>query len=244
MSAASRSSALEKPGVELGIGRDVVDQREGAAALQHAPHLGHEGRHVGEMMRGDAAGDEIEARVLEGQRLGVRARRLHVGEALGLGELGRLLQHLLGEVAGDRRGRRAARTPPPCARRRWRRRAPARTAAAAPARPGGRGSRPWRARSRWHRPPHARRTAAARGIWSCEWAPGSALLPFRPISSRTQARSLAVISRPAACRPLPASGFQRKRCLTLWVRHHGSAVNLGALMVSDPEDLTPHRPVR
>ena len=40
----------------------------------------------------------------KGQRLGVRPRRLHVGEALGLGELGGLLQHLLGEVAGDDAG--------------------------------------------------------------------------------------------------------------------------------------------
>ena len=58
----------------------------------------------GKWCGGDAAGDEIEAGVLEGQRLGVRARRLHVGEALGLGELGRLLQHLGREVAGDRAG--------------------------------------------------------------------------------------------------------------------------------------------
>ena len=65
------------------------------------------------MMRGDAAGDEIEARVREGQRLGIGARRLHVGEALGGRELGRLLQHLLGEVAGidagDVRGERRRR---------------------------------------------------------------------------------------------------------------------------------------
>ena len=56
------------------------------------------------MVRRDAARDEIEARVLEGERLGVRARRLHVGEALGLGELGRLLQHLGCEIAGNHAG--------------------------------------------------------------------------------------------------------------------------------------------
>ena len=86
---------------------------------------------------------------------------------LAAASLRRLLQHLLGEVAGDHAGD---------VRREGRRRVPGAggdverlpvTAAAAPARPGGRGSRPWRARWTWHRPPRARRTAAAPGI--CSW---------------------------------------------------------------------------
>ena len=108
-------------------------------------------------------------------------------------------QHLLGEVAGDRRGRRAGRTPPPCARRRWRYRAPARTAAAAPARPAGRGSRPWRARSRWHRPPHARRTAAARGIWSSD-APSATAGPWRTLACRAALAQPRQV-QPSVCPP-------------------------------------------
>ena len=56
------------------------------------------------MVRGDAAGEEIELGVLERQRLGIGTCRLHIGEALGGGELGGFLEHLLGQVAGDDAG--------------------------------------------------------------------------------------------------------------------------------------------
>ena len=88
----------------LGIGGDVVDQRERAARLQHPPHLAHEQRDVWEMVRRDSAGDEFELRVAERQRLGIGADDLHVGEALGGGELARFGQHFLGDVAGNGAG--------------------------------------------------------------------------------------------------------------------------------------------
>ena len=59
---------------------DVVDEAEQAARLEHAVHLGDEGRDAVEVVRRDAAGDEVEARVVERQRL-----RLGVGGA----EIGR-----------------------------------------------------------------------------------------------------------------------------------------------------------
>ncbi len=55
-------------------------------------------------MRGDAAGDEIEAAIGERQGLGIGQRRLHVGQALFVRELLRLHQHLGRQVAGDDAG--------------------------------------------------------------------------------------------------------------------------------------------
>ena len=53
------------------------------------------------MVRRDSAGDEFELRVAERQGLGIGADGLHVGEALGGRELARLVEHFLGDIAGN-----------------------------------------------------------------------------------------------------------------------------------------------
>ena len=83
------------------IGRDVVDHGQRAAGHQHAPRLGHEGRHVGEVMRCYAAGDEFEGCIRERQRLGVGVRGRHVGEAFGGSQRGGFGEHLVRQVAGN-----------------------------------------------------------------------------------------------------------------------------------------------
>ena len=89
-------------GEDLLVGRDVVDDRKQAVRHQHAIRLGGEGRDIAEMMRGEAAGDEVEAHVGEGQVLGLGLDRLDIAEAARGGELLRLGEHGLGDVArGD-----------------------------------------------------------------------------------------------------------------------------------------------
>ena len=53
------------------------------------------------MVRGEAAGDEIEARVGERQIVRLGVRRLDVGQPARRGELGGLRQHFVGDVGGD-----------------------------------------------------------------------------------------------------------------------------------------------
>ena len=150
------------------IGCDVVDQRERAARLQDAPDLAHEHRDVRKMMRRDAACDEIEAAILERQRLRVGTRRLHVGQPLGRRQLARFRQHLVGDIAGDHARHMRGEGRGRMSRLRWRCRAPASAARASPARQGGQGSRPWHERPMSRTRRHGRRTAAERATWS--WA--------------------------------------------------------------------------
>ena len=51
------------------LGRERVDEDEDAAGTQHARHLAKGERHVVEVMRGKSGGDDVEARVREGQAL-------------------------------------------------------------------------------------------------------------------------------------------------------------------------------
>ena len=53
------------------------------------------------MVRGKAAGDEIEARVGERQIVRFGVRRLDVGQPARRGELGGLREHFIGDVGGD-----------------------------------------------------------------------------------------------------------------------------------------------
>ena len=66
------------------IRRDGVDDADRAARHQHAIGFGGEARHVVEMMRGEAADDEIEARVREGKVLCLGVQRPDIGEAAAL----------------------------------------------------------------------------------------------------------------------------------------------------------------
>ena len=77
---------------------DIVGDRQRRARFQHAKDLVEEARDALEMVRGDAAGHEIERLVLERQRLRLRVGDPHVRE-LALGDLGAdQRQHLLGDV--------------------------------------------------------------------------------------------------------------------------------------------------
>ena len=74
------------------IGRDGVDDADRAARHQHAIGLCGEALHVVEVMRGEAADDEIEARVGEGKVLGLGVQRPDIGEASARRKLPRLAQ--------------------------------------------------------------------------------------------------------------------------------------------------------
>ncbi len=83
------------------VGRDVVDQREGSAGLQHAPAFGDERRDIGEVVRSNAACHQVEGGIAEGKLLRIGGSRLQVGKPLLLRQLARLLEHLGRQVAGD-----------------------------------------------------------------------------------------------------------------------------------------------
>ena len=76
----------------------IVDHREQAARLEHAVHLVEEIRDRVEVMRRDAAGDQVEAGVLERQRLGLGVSRAHIGEAALLRFAFHHVEHFLGDV--------------------------------------------------------------------------------------------------------------------------------------------------
>ena len=83
------------------IGADVVDQCERAARFEDAPGGADEGGRVGEVVRGEPAGDEIEARIGETQAAGLGVCRLDIGHPARSGKLGGLREHFIGDVGGD-----------------------------------------------------------------------------------------------------------------------------------------------
>ena len=76
----------------------IVHHRESAARFEHAMHLVEKIRNRVEVMRRDAAGDEVEAGVLERQRLGLGVSRAHIGEAALLRFAFHHVEHFLGDV--------------------------------------------------------------------------------------------------------------------------------------------------
>ena len=89
-----------KPVRRVPVRRDVVDQNEETARLQHPIRLGDETVHMAEMMGRDAAGDEVEAGRVERQRLGVRRLAGDVLEPALASEPGGDLEHLRRDVGG------------------------------------------------------------------------------------------------------------------------------------------------
>ena len=91
--------------VEQRLARSIdVDERRAAAAFQRAARLPQAGVEVAPVMRGEAAGDKVERRVLKRQMLGRGFRGLDVAQAL------------LARCPRDRRqhlGRQIARDDPP-----------------------------------------------------------------------------------------------------------------------------------
>ena len=88
------------PGDDGGVGRDIVNDADHAARHQHAKRLAEEIADLAEVMRGEAADDEIEARVGKGKILGFGRESFDIGEASRLSELARFGKHLLGDVGG------------------------------------------------------------------------------------------------------------------------------------------------
>jgi hypothetical protein len=86
------------PGNDGGVGGDIVDDADHAVRHQHAERLAEENADLAEVMRGEAADDEIEARVGKGKILGIGGQSLDIGEAARLREPARLGEHLLGDV--------------------------------------------------------------------------------------------------------------------------------------------------
>ena len=76
----------------------VVDDRANAVRLQHAVHFAEEFRDRVEVMRRNAAGDEIERAVLERQRLGLGVGDADIAEAALGGFRFHLVEHFLGDV--------------------------------------------------------------------------------------------------------------------------------------------------
>ena len=85
-----------------GVRRDIVDDPDRASRHQHAERLADEKAYLAEVMRGEAAGDEIEARVGKGEVLGFGGQGFDIGQAFVGRKLPRLAEHLLGDVGrGD-----------------------------------------------------------------------------------------------------------------------------------------------
>lgn len=89
-------------GLGVGIGHAAIDDHQVAARFQHAVALPDEGGHVAEMMRRDAAGNEVERFAREGNFLGRENRGLG-GEAFRGEQLTGVFKHRRGQVADDRR---------------------------------------------------------------------------------------------------------------------------------------------
>ena len=78
------------PGNDGGIGRHIVHDADQASRHQHAERLADETAYLAEVMRGEAADDEIEARVGKRKILGLGGQSFDIGEAARLSELARL----------------------------------------------------------------------------------------------------------------------------------------------------------
>lgn len=89
------------PWKDGGVRADIVDDADHAARHQHAERLAEEVADLAEVMRGEAADDEIEARVRKGKVLGLGGQSLDIGEVARLSELARLAEHFLGDVGGS-----------------------------------------------------------------------------------------------------------------------------------------------
>src|SRR5690606_39830523 len=77
------------------VGRNVVNEAEYATRIEDTVRLGDELRYVRKMVRGDAAGDEVEAAVRKRQGLGICLFKAHIRNAAGFGELFGFSQHLV-----------------------------------------------------------------------------------------------------------------------------------------------------
>ncbi len=109
---------VEEGGHVRFIGHDIVDKAEHAALAQDACHLVNERGRIGEVVRSDPTGDEIERGVVEGKVARVGHLRGHVLEPGLLGSSAGKLDHLgrqvgcrhachrRGEGHGDMAGRR------------------------------------------------------------------------------------------------------------------------------------------
>jgi hypothetical protein len=91
-------------GVARGIlGRDRVAEQEEPAGNEHARHLAHHRLRVGDVMRREPRGHDVEARVRKRQLRGVAELEAHVVEAALGGGLARLREHRGCEVERDHR---------------------------------------------------------------------------------------------------------------------------------------------
>jgi hypothetical protein len=86
------------PGNKRIVGRDIIHERKGALRQQHAKGLADEVSHAVEVMRGEAADDEITARVGEGKILGLCRESSDIGQASSRCKLLRFGKHLRGDV--------------------------------------------------------------------------------------------------------------------------------------------------
>ncbi len=84
--------------------RHLVLEQEEAHRPQHPQHFRAEAGRIREVMRRDAAGDQVEALVGEREVLGVGQRELYVGDAPAQDELPGRHEHGFGEVGGDHPG--------------------------------------------------------------------------------------------------------------------------------------------
>ena len=85
----------------IAVAGRLAGEQQGAAGCQHARELAESARQVGDVVQHGVAQHEVEARVLEGQPLGVRDDGLHLQpKALGVGA--QRGQHSGGDVRASR----------------------------------------------------------------------------------------------------------------------------------------------